>query len=62
MVIGNVSIKYEAIRFLNYGRFLDESLRLIPQNQLIEISQATGSKIKIGFLSDVVGVIQLLIF
>ena len=38
--------------FLNYGKFLDESLRLIPQNQLIEISQATGSKIKIGFLSS----------
>ena len=38
--------------FLDYGKFLDENLRLVPQNQLVEISQETGPKIKIGFLSS----------
>ena len=37
--------------FLDYGKFLDDNLKLIPQNQLSEISQKSGSKIKIGFLS-----------
>ena len=37
--------------FLDYGKFLDGNLKSIPQNQLAEISQKPGSKIKIGFLS-----------
>ena len=37
--------------FLDYGKFLDGNLKLIPQNQLAEISKKPGSKIKIGFLS-----------
>ena len=37
--------------FLDYGKFLDSNLKSIPQNQLVEISQKSGSKIKIGFLS-----------
>ena len=37
--------------FLNYGKFLDSNLKVIPQNQLAEISQKSGLKIKIGFLS-----------
>ena len=37
--------------FLNYGKFLDSNLKVIPQNQLAEISQKCGLKIKIGFLS-----------
>ena len=37
--------------FLDYGKFLDGNLKLIPQNQLAEISHKSGSKIKIGFLS-----------
>ena len=38
--------------FYNYGRFVDENLYKIPQNQLIEISQTSGSKIRLGFLSS----------
>ncbi len=38
--------------FFNYGRFLDQNLKLIPQNQLVKISQVSGSKIRIGFLSS----------
>ncbi len=38
--------------FFNYGRFLDQNLKEIPQNQLVKISQVTGSKIRIGFLSS----------
>ena len=38
--------------FYNYGRFVDENLDIIPQNQLIEISQTSGSKIRLGFLSS----------
>ena len=38
--------------FYNYGRFVDENLNIIPQNQLIEISQTSGSKIRLGFLSS----------
>ena len=37
--------------FLDYGKFLDGNLKSIPQNQLAEISQKPGSKIKSGFLS-----------
>ena len=37
--------------FLDYGKFLDGNLKSIPQNQLAEISQKSGLKIKIGFLS-----------
>ena len=38
--------------FFNYGKFLEEHLKVIPQNQLVEISKETGSKIRIGFLSS----------
>ena len=38
--------------FFNYGKFLDKNLRVIPQNQLVEISQVSSSKIRIGFLSS----------
>ena len=38
--------------FFNYGKFLDQNLRFISENQLIEISNETGSKIRIGFLSS----------
>ena len=38
--------------FYNYGRFVNENLDIIPQNQLIEISQTSGSKIRLGFLSS----------
>ena len=38
--------------FFNYGKFLDQNLKVIPQNQLIEISQTSGSKIRLGFLSS----------
>ncbi len=38
--------------FFNYGKFLEENLKSIPQNQLVEISKETGSKIRVGFLSS----------
>ncbi len=38
--------------FLDYGKFLDENLTTISQNQLVEISQKSGSKMRIGFLSS----------
>ena len=42
--------------FFNYGKFVDESLKEIPQNQLVKLSEASNSKIRIGFLSaDVLG-------
>ncbi len=37
--------------FFNYGKFLDQNLRVIPQNQLVEIRQEPGSKTRVGFLS-----------
>ncbi len=37
--------------FFNFGKFLDQNLKTIPQDQLVEISQKLGSKVKIGFLS-----------
>ncbi len=37
--------------FYNYGNFVDENLKVIPDNLLVEISQKTGQKIRIGFLS-----------
>ena len=49
--------------FLIMVKFLDQNLKVISQNQLVEISQETGSKIRIGFLSsDILKVTQLLIF
>ena len=38
--------------FYNYGKFVDGNLNIIPQNLLIEISQTSGSKIRLGFLSS----------
>ncbi|WP_440921119.1 O-linked N-acetylglucosamine transferase, SPINDLY family protein [Candidatus Pelagibacter sp.] len=38
--------------FFNYGKFVDQNLKVIPQNQLTEISQTSGSKIRLGFLSS----------
>ena len=37
--------------FFNFGKFLDQNLRAIPQDQLVEISKESGPKIRIGFLS-----------
>ncbi len=37
--------------FFNYGKFVDQNLKVIPQDQLVEISKESGPKIKIGFLS-----------
>ncbi len=37
--------------FFNYGKFVDQNLKVIPQDQLVEISKEPGPKIKIGFLS-----------
>ncbi len=42
--------------FFNFGKFLDQNLKVIPQDQLEEISNESGPKIKIGFLSaDILG-------
>ena len=38
--------------FFKYGKFLDQNLKVIPKNQLIEISKEAGLKIRIGFLSS----------
>jgi len=37
--------------FYNHGKFLDENLKLISENQLVGISQQNSSKIRIGFFS-----------
>ncbi len=37
--------------FFNYGKFLDKNLKVFTRDQLVEISQASNSKIRIGFLS-----------
>ena len=37
--------------FYNYGKFVDENLKVIPENLLVKISQEPGQKIRIGFLS-----------
>ena len=37
--------------FFNYGNFIDESLKEIPQNQLVKLSEVSNLKIRIGFLS-----------
>ena len=37
--------------FYNFGKFVDENLKVIPDNLLVEISQQPGLKIRIGFLS-----------
>ena len=42
--------------FFNYGKFIEESLKEIPQNQLVKLSEAYNLKTKIGFLSaDIIG-------
>ena len=38
--------------FFNFGKFLDQNLKEIPHNQLVEISEVSNSKIRIGFLSS----------
>ena len=38
--------------FYNYGKFLDKNLNVIPQDRLVAISQASGLKTRIGFLSS----------
>ena len=38
--------------FYNYGKFLDKNLNLIPQDRLVAISQVSGLKTRIGFLSS----------
>ena len=37
--------EWKQLDFFNYGKFLDQNLQVIPQNQLVEISQVSGSKI-----------------
>ena len=44
--------EWKQLDFFNYGKFLDQNLQVIPQNQLVEISQVSGSKIRVGFLSS----------
>ena len=42
--------------FFNFGKFLDQNLKVIPQDQLEKISKEPGPKIRIGFLSaDIFG-------
>ena len=38
--------------FYNYGKFLDKNLNVIPQDRLVAISQASGLKTRVGFLSS----------
>ena len=38
--------------FYNYGKFLDKNLNVIPQDRLVAISQGSGLKTRIGFLSS----------
>ena len=38
--------------FLKYGSFVDENLQMLPEDKLSKISQKTGPKIRIGFLSS----------
>ena len=38
--------------FYNYGKFLDKNLNVIPQDRLVAISQVSGLKTRIGFLSS----------
>ena len=38
--------------FFNYGKFIDESLKEIPQNQLVELPEVSNLKIRVGFLSS----------
>ena len=37
--------------FYNHGKFLDENLKSISEDQLVEITQKTGLKMRIGFFS-----------
>ena len=42
--------------FFKYGKFIDENLKEIPQNLLVNLSEISNLKIKIGFLSaDIIG-------
>ena len=42
--------------FFNYGKFIDESLKEIPQNQLVKLPEVSNLKTRIGFLSaDILG-------
>ena len=43
--------EWAQLDFYNYGKFVDENLKVIPENLLVEISQKPGQKIRIGFLS-----------
>ena len=43
--------EWAQLDFYNYGKFVDENLKVIPENLLVEISQEPGQKIRIGFLS-----------
>ena len=38
--------------FLEYGSFVDKNLQILQEDKLSEISQETGPKIRIGFLSS----------
>ena len=38
--------------FFNYGKFVDENLRIYPQEKLVKLSDKKNKKIKIGFLSS----------
>ena len=38
--------------FLEYGSFVDKNLQILPEDKLSKISQETGQKIRIGFLSS----------
>ena len=37
--------------FFNYGKFLDKNLKTFTRDKLVEISQISNSKIRVGFLS-----------
>ena len=37
--------------FFNYGKFVDENLKIYPQEKIIKLSNEKNTKIKIGFLS-----------
>jgi len=38
--------------FYEYGSFVDKNLQILPEDKLSKISQETGQKIRIGFLSS----------
>ena len=42
--------------FFNYGKFIDENLKEIPQNQLVKLTEISNLKTRLGFLSaDILG-------